>query len=195
LLREAVGYRAALQVRTRQAAPADWAMTRNNLGLVLRDQAGLAENTARIALPGKAVKAYRAALGIHTQHGAPGSWAMTQNYLGNVLRDQAQLVAGTERVRLLGQAMQSYQAALQVYTRQAVPDAWAMTQRIQFEAFSTGGPDAPVSARQSAQRPNSSSEWPSSAKLVLMAMAAKTSPGRHVSTSITRWQRVQVTWW
>src|SRR5690349_17086002 len=35
--------------------------------------------------------------------------------------------------------------------------------------------------RQSAQRPNSSIEWPSSAKLVLSAMAAKASPGRQVS--------------
>ena len=49
--------------------------------------------------------------------------------------------------------------------------------------------------RQSAQRPKSSSECPSSAKFVFIAMAAKISPGRQVSTSRTRWQRVQVTWW
>ena len=60
LLMEAVeAYRAALEERTRERVPLDWAMTQNNLGNALQLLGARESGTARLE---EAVAAYRAAL-------------------------------------------------------------------------------------------------------------------------------------
>ena len=54
-------YRTALEVRTRERVPLDWAMTQNNLGNALRALGEREEGTERLA---EAVDAYRAALDV-----------------------------------------------------------------------------------------------------------------------------------
>ena len=84
-LEEAVAaYRAALEERTRERVPLDWAMTQNNLGNALRALGERESGTARLE---EAVAAYRAALEERTRERVPLDWAMTQNNLGNALRD------------------------------------------------------------------------------------------------------------
>ena len=82
-LEEAVAaYRAALEERTRERVPLDWAMTQNNLGNALRALGERESGTARLE---EAVAAYRAALEERTRERVPLDWAMTQNNLGNAL--------------------------------------------------------------------------------------------------------------
>ena len=61
-------YRAALEVRTRERVPFDWAMTQNNLGNALRILGERETGTERLEL---AVEAYQAALEEFTAEGAP----------------------------------------------------------------------------------------------------------------------------
>ena len=82
-LEEAVAaYRAALEERTRERVPLDWAMTQNNLGNALRALGERESGTARLE---EAVAAYRAALEERTRERVPLDWATTQNNLGNAL--------------------------------------------------------------------------------------------------------------
>ncbi len=83
-LEEAVAaYRAALEERTRERVPLDWAMTQNNLGTALRTLGERESGTARLE---EAVAAYRAALQEWTRERVPLDWATTQNNLGNALQ-------------------------------------------------------------------------------------------------------------
>ncbi len=60
-------YRAALEVRSREALPRDWAMTQNNLGTALLS---LGEREAGTAGLEAAVSAYRGALEVYEASGA-----------------------------------------------------------------------------------------------------------------------------
>ncbi|MEO1211203.1 MAG: tetratricopeptide repeat protein, partial [Cyanobacteria bacterium J06638_20] len=113
-------YQAALQVRTREAFPQNWAMTQNNLGNAYKNRirGERADNLER------AIDAYQAALQVRTREAFPQDWAMTQNNLGNAYGNR---IRG-ERADNLERAIDAYQSALQVYTREAFPQQWAMTQ-------------------------------------------------------------------
>ncbi|HEU5383607.1 MAG TPA: hypothetical protein VFV38_50045 [Ktedonobacteraceae bacterium] len=121
-------FHAALQVYTREQTPGDWAMTQNNLGNALSDQAAIAEGEEQTRLLTEAINAYRAALQVYTREQTPGDWAMTQNNLGVALRAQAAIAEGEEQARLLTEAISAQRAALQVRTREQTPGSWAMTQ-------------------------------------------------------------------
>ena len=84
-LEEAVAaYRAALEERTRERVPLDWATTQNNLGTALSTLGERESGTARLD---EAVTAYRAALEERTRERVPLDWATTQNNLGTALSD------------------------------------------------------------------------------------------------------------
>ena len=75
-LEEAVAaYRAALEERTRDKVPLQWAMTQMNLGNALRNLGDRESGTARLE---EAVVAYRAALEENTRDKVPLDWANTQ---------------------------------------------------------------------------------------------------------------------
>ena len=72
MLAEAVAaYRQALEVRTRETLPQDWAMTQNNLGNALRDQGIRTGGERGIQLLAEAVAAYRQALEVRTRETLP----------------------------------------------------------------------------------------------------------------------------
>ena len=76
-LEEAVAaYRAALEERTRERVPLEWAMTQNNLGNALRALGERESGTARLE---EAVAAYRAALEEYPRERVPLKWAKAQN--------------------------------------------------------------------------------------------------------------------
>ena len=119
-LEEAVAaYRAALEERTRERVPLDWAMTQNNLGNALATLGERESGTARLE---EAVAAYRAALEERTRERVPLDWAMTQNNLGNALATLGERESGTAR---LEEAVAAYRAALEERTRERVPLDWA----------------------------------------------------------------------
>jgi hypothetical protein len=75
-------HRAALEERTRDRVPLDWAATQNNLGTALKTLGERESGTARLE---EAVTAYRAALAERTRDRVPLDWATTQNNLDEAL--------------------------------------------------------------------------------------------------------------
>ena len=91
-LDEAVAaYRDALQERTREKVPLQWAMTQNNLGNALHRLGERESGTGRLE---EAIAAYREALQERTRERVPLEWAMTQNNLGSALSELASGRAG-----------------------------------------------------------------------------------------------------
>ena len=82
--RRSQAYRAALEERTRERVPLDWATTQNNLGNALRALGERESGTARLE---EAVTAYRAALEERTRERVPLDWAASFGNQG--VRDDA----------------------------------------------------------------------------------------------------------
>jgi len=74
-------YRSALEVRTREQLPQDWATTQNNLGLALRDQAARIEGTKGAELLAQAVTAHRSALEVYSAEAFPLDHERTEKHL------------------------------------------------------------------------------------------------------------------
>ena len=129
MLAEAVtAYRQALEVRTREQLPQQWAMTQNNLGVALQEQGIRTGGEAGAHLLAEAVTAYRQALEVYTREQLPQDWAMTQNNLGNALQEQGIRTGGEAGAHLLAEAVTAYRQALEVRTREQLPQDWATTQ-------------------------------------------------------------------
>jgi tetratricopeptide (TPR) repeat protein len=118
----AAAYRAALEERTRERVPLDWAMTQNNLGNALSTLGERESGTGKLE---EAAAAYRAALEEMTRERDPLDWAMTQNNLGAALSTLGERESGTGK---LEEAAAAYRAALEERTRDRVPLKWAMAQ-------------------------------------------------------------------
>ena len=118
----AEAFRLALEERTRERVPLDWAMTQNNLGTALAELGEREAGTERLE---QAVEAYRLALEERTRERVPLDWATTQNNLGNALQTLGVREAGTAR---LEQAIEAFRLALEESTRERVPLRWAGTQ-------------------------------------------------------------------
>ena len=123
----------ALEERTRERVPLDWATTQNNLGNALQTLGERERGTARLE---EAVAAYRAALEEYTRERVPLGWATTQMNLGNALTRLGARESGTAR---LEEAVDAYRAALEEYTRERVPLDWAGTQMNLGNALQTLG--------------------------------------------------------
>ncbi|MEO1211820.1 MAG: tetratricopeptide repeat protein, partial [Cyanobacteria bacterium J06638_20] len=84
-------YQAALQVRTREAFPQDWAMTQNNLGTAYGDRirGERADNLER------AIDAFQAALQVLTRETLPEEWANTQGELVAALLERFKFTGET----------------------------------------------------------------------------------------------------
>ncbi|MGD2182402.1 hypothetical protein [Lusitaniella coriacea] len=122
-------YNNALQIRTREAFPQQWATTQNNLGAAYTNRitGERAENLDR------AIASYENALQIRTREAFPQQWAGTQNNLGNAYKNY---IRG-DRETNIQRAISSYKATLQIYTRQAFPLDWATTQSNLGAAYSS----------------------------------------------------------
>jgi tetratricopeptide (TPR) repeat protein len=115
-------FRNALQERTRERVPLDWAGTQNNLGNALQILGARESGTARLE---QAVTAFRDALQESTRERVPLQWAVTQNNLGYALSTPGQRETRTARLK---EAVAAYREALQERTRERVPLDWATTQ-------------------------------------------------------------------
>ena len=109
-LEEAVtAYRSALEERTRDRVPLDWAMTQMNLGFTLTR---LGERQADTSSLEKAVQAYENALLEHTRERVPMQWATTQVNMGLVA---SAYFDKTGEIAQLDLAEQRYRDAREVY--------------------------------------------------------------------------------
>lgn len=107
-------FEAALEERTRERAPVDWARTRIDMAVVL-DEMGAGE--AQVAA------AYRDALGVLTPARAPLAWARANAGLGELLSRRA--LAGGE-IAVAEAAIGHYRAAIAVWTQAANLREWAL---------------------------------------------------------------------
>ena len=109
-LEEAVSaYRAALEERTRERVPLDWATTQNNLGAALEVLGERESGTARLE---EAVAMYRAALEVRTRESVPLDWAYSQHTLANAL---AVLAKRKNSAKTMEQALTCMRGAAEVY--------------------------------------------------------------------------------
>ncbi|WP_199270422.1 tetratricopeptide repeat protein [Stappia indica] len=115
-------YRLALEERTRERVPLDWAMMQNNLGNALQTLGTREAGTTRLE---QAVETFRLALEERARERVPLDWATTQNNLGNALRNLGARAGDPAR---LEQALEAFRLALEERKRQRVPLQWATTQ-------------------------------------------------------------------
>lgn len=118
-------YGTALEVRTRQSMPLDWAATQNNLGAVQSSLGERLDGAAGLQALRAAEKSYHAALEVRTRETMPKEWATTKNNLGTVQRSLGERLGGEAGLQALRAAEESYRAALEVYTRETAPVTWA----------------------------------------------------------------------
>ena len=102
-------YRAALEERTRERVPLQWAGTQMNLGNALKTLGEREPGTGRLE---EAVAAYRAALEERTHERVPLDWAATQMSLGIAHRLLGERARDRETLAL---ARAEIQAAWDVY--------------------------------------------------------------------------------
>lgn len=115
-------YRAALEERTRDRVPFDWAMTQSNLGAALKALGAHESGTARLK---EAIAAYRAALNELTRESTPFEWAVTEVNFGSALRLLGEREEGTAN---LEGAVVAIGAALKILTRERAPFEWGAAQ-------------------------------------------------------------------
>ena len=120
LLAEAVAaYRQALEVRTRETLPQDWAQTQNNLGIALREQGIRTGGERGTQLLAEAVTAYRQALEVYTRETLPQQWAQTHNNLAKAymaLKDWSNAAASyTNVLQVYPDAETAYRTASSIY--------------------------------------------------------------------------------
>ena len=104
-------YTDALRYHTAEAAPLDYAMIQNNLGIAYWS---LAQHQQPAFLLERAIAAYQAALTYRTLAAAPAGCAATANNLGTAYWDLAQqgAIAADQRITILNQAVAAYETAL-----------------------------------------------------------------------------------
>ena len=109
----------ALNERSRDREPLDWAMAKSNLGTALLNLGQRETGTERLE---QAVEAYTDALKERTRDRVAFEWAKTNTNLGNALVALGLRETGEMR---LEQAVEAHTNALKLYTRDRVPRDWA----------------------------------------------------------------------
>ena len=120
-LEEAVAaYRAALEERTRERVPLDWAATQNNLGIALCDPRRARERHGAAGGGGRRLS--RGAGGMDPRARAARLGDDAEQSRQCALRRLGERESGTAR---LEEAVAAYRAALEEWTRERVPLDWA----------------------------------------------------------------------
>ena len=117
--------RAALEVRTRKTAPADWAETQFETGCVLMALGGLESGTERLK---EASTAFREALRVYNRQKNKESWSRAQFYLAETLQKLGNLESGDAGKEYFKKSIAGYQEVLKAYTPENIPDEWAAIQ-------------------------------------------------------------------
>jgi tetratricopeptide (TPR) repeat protein len=109
LMESVACYRAALNVRTRQLVPLDWAMTQNNLGNTLFILSTREESVRRLQ---EAIGAFLEALKERTRERVPFEWAQTVSNVSRSLLMFAHLEGNPHRTEA---AIDGFKKALEVF--------------------------------------------------------------------------------
>jgi CHAT domain-containing protein/tetratricopeptide (TPR) repeat protein len=113
-----INYKQALEVRTCEIFPEDWAETLSNLAGVERIRASAKDLE-------EAILHLQQALKVYTAKTFPQNWARTHNNLAIVYTDREE----GERAKNIEKAIYHYQQALEVYTSETFPNKCLKTAR------------------------------------------------------------------
>jgi uncharacterized caspase-like protein len=100
----------------------DWAITRNNMAVVIETMGEHDKDTARLK---QAAEIFRASLAVFEREKDDINWAASQNNIGNVLMKVGERDSDPGQLR---QAIDAFHAALDKRPRDKVPLDWASTQ-------------------------------------------------------------------
>jgi len=114
-----VGYELVLDTYEKLELFFEWAMVKNNLGLIYAQRI----IGDRVENQEKAIAAYHDALTVRTKTEFPQDWAMTMNNLGTVYAERTM----GDRAKNQEKAIVAYHDALTVRTKTEFPHDWAMT--------------------------------------------------------------------
>jgi tetratricopeptide (TPR) repeat protein len=109
-----------LEIRSREAFPAEWAASQNNLGFAYQDLPD-GNHAANLRM---AIRCFENALEVRTRQASPADWAGTNNNVGAAY---SKLPDG-DRSANLRMAIRCYENALEVYVRDVFPREWAGAQ-------------------------------------------------------------------
>lgn len=119
--------RAARRI-TRDVAPSQWAMLRQDHADQLRFMARSQDGEQARALLERSVAAYRDALSVYTQASLPGQWADLQLQLGIVLCRLALVSSPERRAPILEESAAALRLGLLIFSRERYPEQWANLQ-------------------------------------------------------------------
>ena len=124
LLQESISaFRAALEVRSRENAPENWAETQYEMGRTLLALGDLESDIERLK---EASAAFRESLNVYDRKKNPESWSSTQLYLGETLQRLGVRISGDAGRQHLEKSIDAYQEALKVYTQKS--ENWSSIQ-------------------------------------------------------------------
>lgn len=101
---------------------ADWAITRNNMGVAYLNLAERAGDNKQLE---QAAQIFRDSLTVLTRQSDPVNWAATQNNLGNALLNLGKRQIDSKQ---LEEAVAAYRAVLEVRSREKTPVDWSDSQ-------------------------------------------------------------------
>ena len=132
LQRAIESFQRALEVRSPQRAPNDWASTRCNMGSVYLQLAATGDGAAAR----HAASCFLDALKVRTRERHPVEWAKTQASLGQAFTGIAELKASENVAQQLSRAVQCFEHALKVFDENRFPSQHAHV-RARLEAASS----------------------------------------------------------
>jgi uncharacterized caspase-like protein len=111
----------------------DWAITRNNMAVVMHTVGELATDTKMLE---QAAEIFEASLDVFVREKDDLNWAAAQSNLGNILLAIGERDGGTEKIE---EAIAAYRATLEKRDRATVPLDWAASQNNLGMALATLG--------------------------------------------------------
>lgn len=114
-------FESALEIRSRQTGPKEWAMTRQNFAAVLQARGALMPDRSGALLLREALAIYKETLSIRTLGSSPLDWAMTRENMALTEADLSKHPAATVRLKHVAAALVHVEAALSIYERGGVP--------------------------------------------------------------------------
>lgn len=133
-------YQAVLDMLPNGEKGRDWAITRNNMAVVLNTIGEREEGTENLS---RALDTFREAMEIFAAGGDDSNWAAAQNNIGNILLAMGGRSGDTAMIR---DAAEAYRAALEKRPREKVPLDWASSHNnIGIALFQLSQPSGDVS--------------------------------------------------
>ncbi len=119
---------AALQIRTREKVPAEWAMSQANLAGALQHLGNRFDDDHAIKYLKHSRALYAETLEIIDPEGSPQVWALVQESIDSVLIDLADRSSGLQAIDYLKQSLLALNSVLRIQNSATLPRTWGKIQ-------------------------------------------------------------------